>query len=359
MICNGGKQHLRRSAPNIEMRPALPEVKGPDASGLGYLNWHDALDTACLKQRPIGSDEADGAGAARTPSCVYGRPIITAWMGGPMKRRIISAALTSSPAAWVRSLDWGRHTLHTTERSGSVRTEEEVASSPQDGVAALSQQVDELKQKLSQTHRRLRDLQLDTVTTLVAAVEAKDPPAERHSMHVALYSDRLTRPFRLSIRENEVIRTAAVLHDIGKIGIPDAILTKPGPLTPDEWRVVKQHPVTGAAILKSAACLQRELPMVLHHHEWYDGGGYPDGLRGEEIPFGARILHVADAIDAMLSPRSYKGSYSVERVCSELLHGRGVQFDPVVADVAMAWLKRSPEEAISSTPPSKLQMMNT
>jgi putative nucleotidyltransferase with HDIG domain len=275
-----------------------------------------------------------------------------------MKRRIVSAALTSSPAAWVRGLDWGKHTFQTTDQSGIVRAGGDATSSNEDGLASLTRQVEELKQKLSQTHRRLRDLQLDTVTTLVAAVEAKDPPAERHSMHVAFYADRLTRPFRLSMRQNDVIRTAAVLHDIGKIGIPDAILTKPGPLTPDEWRVVKQHPVTGAAILKSAACLQRELPMVLHHHEWYEGGGYPDGLRGEEIPFGARILQVADAIDAMLSPRSYKGSYGVDRVCSELLHGRGVQFDPVVADVAMAWLKHSPDEAISPSRSCALQTMH-
>jgi putative nucleotidyltransferase with HDIG domain len=264
-----------------------------------------------------------------------------------MKRRIISAALTSSPAAWIRGLDGGSQASPAPRRSPPDETF--VTPDPADGEATsrLHQQVEELKLKLNQTNRRLRNFELDTVTALVAAVEAKDPPAERHSAHVAFYADRLARPFRLSLRQIEVIRTAAVLHDVGKIGIPDAILTKPGSLSPDEWKVIKQHPVTGAAILRSAACLQRELPMVLHHHEWYEGGGYPDGLRGEEIPFGARILHVADAIDAMLSPRSYKNSYSVERVCSELIHGRGVQFDPVVADIAIAWLKHSPDEAIA------------
>jgi putative nucleotidyltransferase with HDIG domain len=274
-----------------------------------------------------------------------------------MKRRTVSAALTSSPAAWVRGIDGGLHASLVSHPPWHSETSGNRDPGDSEAISRLHHQIEVLKEKLGQTQRRLRDFQLDTVTTLVATVEAKDPPAERHSAHVAFYADRLARPFRLSMKQNDVIRTAAVLHDIGKIGVPDAILTKPGPLSPDEWRVIKQHPLTGAAILRSAACLQREVPMVLHHHEWYEGGGYPDGLRGEEIPFGARVLQVADAIDAMLSPRTYKGSYSVDRVCSELLHGRGVQFDPVVADVAIAWLKHSPDEAIAPSRSREFQLM--
>ncbi|MFH1418425.1 MAG: HD-GYP domain-containing protein [Planctomycetota bacterium] len=204
--------------------------------------------------------------------------------------------------------------------------------------------VEDLRQKLAHTHKRLRSTQLDTVTALVAAVEAKDPSTEQHSMRGSRFAKQLARPFQLSPRQLEVIETAALLHDVGKIGVPDAILTKPGPLTPDEYRVIKQHPVTGAAILRSAACLQRELPLVLHHHEWYNGAGYPDGLAGEDIPFGARILHVADSVDAMLSQRSYRTSFPVERVISELRRGRGTQFDPIITHVAVGWLQKRPAE---------------
>jgi putative nucleotidyltransferase with HDIG domain len=210
-------------------------------------------------------------------------------------------------------------------------------------VARLSHQISELKSKLVQTHRRLRNTQLDTVTALVAAVEARDPYTERHSVHVSTSAGRLAERLNLSKRETEVIKTAAVLHDVGKIGIPDAILAKPGRLTADEYRVVKQHPVTGAAILQSAACLQRELPLVLHHHEWWNGKGYPHGLKREEIPFGARVLQIADSIDAMLSPRSYKQAYDLDRVISELQRGRGAQFDPELADIAIEWLEDKPD----------------
>ncbi|HVP10349.1 MAG TPA: HD domain-containing phosphohydrolase [Phycisphaerae bacterium] len=274
-----------------------------------------------------------------------------------MKRRTISAALTSAPAAWVRGVDNARRTSPASPRPWPIGIRPTPLTFDDQCASEARRQVEEIRQELSRTRRRLRNFQLDMVTTLVAAVEAKDLHAGRHSANVAFYADRLIRPFRLSVRQVDVIRTAAILHDVGKIGIPDAILTKPGPLSPDEWQVVKQHPLTGAAILRSAACLQRELPMVLHHHEWYEGGGYPDGLCGEKIPFGARILQVADAIDAMFSPRSYKCSYSVDRVCSELLHGRGVQFDPVVADVAVSWLNRSPGEVTAPPPARKFQTM--
>lgn len=212
-----------------------------------------------------------------------------------------------------------------------------------DIVSRLSHRIAELKAKLVHTHQRLRDTQLDTVTALVAAVEARDPYTERHSVHVSSSAGRLAERLNLTKREIEVIKTAAVLHDVGKIGIPDAILAKPGRLTADEYRVVKQHPVTGAAILQSAACLQRELPLVLHHHEWWNGMGYPHGLKYNEIPFGARVLQIADSVDAMFSPRSYKQAYELDHVISELRRGSGVQFDPELADIAIEWLEDRPD----------------
>ena len=195
--------------------------------------------------------------------------------------------------------------------------------------------------------RRLIHAQVDTIMTLVAAVEAKDPYTERHSVHVPKYAERFARAMQLTERETEVIKIAALLHDSGKIGVPDTVLTKPGRLTPEEYTVVKQHPVTGASILRSATSLRRELPLVLHHHEWYNGSGYPRGLKGEDIPLGARILSVADAVDAMAYPRSYKRGLNLEEVASELENCSGTQFDPVVARVALRWLRDYPEELVT------------
>jgi putative nucleotidyltransferase with HDIG domain len=184
---------------------------------------------------------------------------------------------------------------------------------------------------------------------LVTAVEAKDPSSEVHSLHVAAYAERLARLVGIVPAEVDVIVIAALLHDVGKIGIPDAILTKPGPLSVDEFAVVKQHPIVGEAILRPIGFLERELTLVRHHHEWYNGSGYPDGLAGDQIPLGARILQVADGIDAMISPRSYKPSRSIDEVMVELLRCRGTQFDPFFADTAVEWLRSCPYEVLSAT----------
>ncbi len=198
-------------------------------------------------------------------------------------------------------------------------------------------------EKVERLRRQLIHTQVDTILTLVAAVEAKDPNTERHSIQVSRCAECFARELNLSARETEVVRIAGLLHDVGKIAVPDAVLGKPGPLTPEEFALIKEHPANGAAILRSATCLRRELPLVLHHHEWFDGRGYPSGLAGDAIPFGARILHVADAIDAMLYPRSYKKSRSLDWVALEIQRCRGTQFDPVVADVALRWLADHPE----------------
>ena len=138
-----------------------------------------------------------------------------------------------------------------------------------------------------------------------------------------------------------------MLHDIGKIGVPDHILSKPGKLTDAEFAVVRRHPVMAVQILEHASFLRGELQIIQHHHERWDGGGYPDGLAGERIPFGARILHVADAMDAMFSVRSYKEGYTRERVVAELRRCEGTQFDPRVVVVALAWLDRYPDRIVT------------
>jgi response regulator RpfG family c-di-GMP phosphodiesterase len=176
------------------------------------------------------------------------------------------------------------------------------------------------------------------VSMLTACLEAKDAYTSTHSASTAYYAGVLGEALSLSRDELSVLRAAALVHDIGKIGIPDAILDKPGKLAVDEFALVRQHPRIGYEILRHARCLQPILPAVLHHHEWWNGAGYPDGLQGENIPMPARIIHVADAIDAMFSRRSYRHRYPLERVVEELETGAGTQFDPRIAKTAVDWL---------------------
>lgn len=203
--------------------------------------------------------------------------------------------------------------------------------------------------RFHQLNQRLKKSYLESTLALVAAVEAKDPHTKRHSLNVATYAVALGRQLGLERCFIETLETAAILHDLGKIGIPDRILTKPDALTGDELSLVRRHPQVAVQILQHVSFLKSELPMILHHHEWWDGTGYPGGLSGSSIPLGARILHVADSIEAMLATRSYKASYSIERVITELKTGSGAQFDPNVARAAIEWLKQNPEHILATT----------
>jgi HD-GYP domain-containing protein (c-di-GMP phosphodiesterase class II) len=184
----------------------------------------------------------------------------------------------------------------------------------------------------------LRRSHWESIQALVAAVEAKDLFTQLHSRTVCEYADAIARRLGLTGQAVESLRTAAVLHDIGKIGIPDAILQKPGPLTADEFALVQQHPQMAIDILRPASFLAGELPAILHHHERFDGAGYPRRLAAREIPLAARILAAADALDAMLSPRSYKQPYDRAHARAEFLRCRGSQFDPDVANATVEWL---------------------
>ena len=204
--------------------------------------------------------------------------------------------------------------------------------------------IDQLTRKVARFERSIARDRADAIMALLASVEAKDPNTKRHSLHVSIYAEYIARALGMPRQEIRILKNAAVLHDVGKIGTPDEVLTKPGPLTIAEYQLVKEHPVIGASILKPVAFLREEIALVLYHHEWFDGAGYPHGLRGDAIPFGARILQAADSIDAMASTRSYKRAYNVDRILSELRRGRGTQFDPAVADIAMRWLRERPEQ---------------
>lgn len=183
---------------------------------------------------------------------------------------------------------------------------------------------------------RLQRTILQTVTALSALVESKDDYTEGHCQRIAELSLALGLRLGLPPERLEVLTYAAILHDIGKVAVPDAILLKPGPLTPEEFAVMKEHATVGRRVLESIDLFAEVAQVVEQHHERYDGTGYPRGLRGEEILLEARILAVADAFDAMTSTRPYRRALPRDQAVAELRRGAGAQFDPRVVEAFVA-----------------------
>ena len=197
-------------------------------------------------------------------------------------------------------------------------------------------QMDEIKrinEELSESNERLERAYLDMVQTLRYTVEAKDTYTRGHSDRVSEYSVLIGEKLGLPEDQIKTLRIGGLFHDIGKIGIPDSILLKPDKLSDDEYSQIKNHPSIGAHILGSAEIFKDIIPVVKHHHERYDGNGYPSRLKGEEIPYIARIAAVADTFDAMTSRRSYRGPIDIEHVKEEIKRCEGTQFDPQIAEV--------------------------
>jgi len=196
----------------------------------------------------------------------------------------------------------------------------------------------------------IRDMFTQTVKSLASAVDAKDPYTAGHSERVQLIAKDLGKEMGCSEDELEALEWGGLLHDIGKIGIPDAILLKQGALTREERIVMNGHPVKGEEIIRPVAKLAPELPIIRHHHEWYNGSGYPDHLVGEEIPKLARIMHVADAYEAMTAARPYRMTpLSQEQALGELRRYVGIQFDPKVVEAFERVMARDPAWAKPTT----------
>lgn len=188
-------------------------------------------------------------------------------------------------------------------------------------------------EQLKAKHRQVEAMSFEITRTLASTIDAKDTYTKGHSARVADYSVILAKA--LGWDENALLnlRYMCILHDIGKIGIPDQVLNKPKRLTPEEFDIIKSHSVTGSEILKGVKTLKGARTVARHHHERYDGLGYPDGLKGEDIPVEARICGIADAFDAMSSDRVYRKALPADVIRSELVKGRGTQFDPEMLDV--------------------------
>lgn len=170
----------------------------------------------------------------------------------------------------------------------------------------------------------------EIIECITSALDAKDPYTANHSQRVSDMVQMICRLIGLKEKDTNEIHMAAHLHDIGKIGIPDAILNKNGPLNDYEWNVMKRHPAVGADILSKSKRLSEISKIVRSHHERFDGLGYPDGLAGEKIHIGARIIAICDSIDAMTSKRSYRESKTTEYAYSEIKNNLGFMYDPII-----------------------------
>ena len=197
----------------------------------------------------------------------------------------------------------------------------------------------DLNAEVERKTREIEGLSLHVVQTLADAIDAKDTYTHGHSGRVAEYSREIARRFGYTPKMQEEIYMMGLLHDVGKIGVPDGVINKPGALTDEEFEKIKNHPVMGARILKNITEMPKLVTGARWHHERYNGKGYPDGLAGEDIPEEARIIAVADAYDAMTSNRSYRGLIPQDRVRSEIEKGSGSQFDPQFAAIMLAMIE--------------------
>ena len=182
-------------------------------------------------------------------------------------------------------------------------------------------------------HAELQELFISSIKALANAIDARDPYTRGHSERVTEYSVAMAEAFELKREDVDSIRYAALLHDIGKINIPDHILNKPGKLTDEEFALMKKHPAFGAQIMKPVKAFSKILPYMFHHHERFGARGYPEGIKGDSIPLPARIIAVADSFDAMTSDRPYRKALTLEAATKELIDNSGTQFDPEVVEV--------------------------
>jgi diguanylate cyclase (GGDEF)-like protein/PAS domain S-box-containing protein/putative nucleotidyltransferase with HDIG domain len=227
--------------------------------------------------------------------------------------------------------------------SGSIRLYCEVGQDEIFGSIieeAAKQRIEILRRKFANLSRRMNQTIMESVYALAKTVGARDDYTERHSEEMAEYVSKIAKRLSLTNEEIENIRNGAMLHDIGKIGIKDEILLKPVKLTEKELKEVRKHPEIGADIIRQVHFLKNVVPIILYHHERYDGFGYGSGLRGEEIPIGARIIAIVDTYQALISDRPYRGAYSKKEAVKIVRDGAGSFFDPKIVEVFLDILKQ-------------------
>jgi len=229
--------------------------------------------------------------------------------------------------------------LYRAKEAGRNRTESwaNLSRDPSAISEEEGQEIVELREKLADISTQAKDAFIQSIGGLVKALDARDPYTKQHSENTMRYAVSIAEALGLADEDVAVIRRAAVIHDLGKIGVRDSVLLCPRKLTPQELRAMQQHPVIAGRILDQMRFLERELPIVRHHHERWDGQGYPDGLSGPAIPLGARILAVADSFDAITSTRVYRDAKSAPEALRILADNAGTQFDQTVVEAMLQW----------------------
>ncbi len=295
------------------MRPdlVLSDVRMPGESGIALLEYIRA-EFPVLPVVMISGIEGVDVATGALELGAYG------WVGKPYDANQVLIAVAN---ALIRAR------LERESREYEKRLEDAV----QDRTAALADAV----VKLERSESELRRVTRDTIMALTRAIERRDIETANHIERVSLYANALAQRLGLEPDHCEMIRDASPMHDVGKVGIPDGILLKPGRVTAAEFSVIKQHVAVGHSILARSEqpLLKLAAGVAETHHERWDGGGYLQGLRGEEIPLAGRITAVADAFDALVSRRVYKDPISLEHAMSVIAEGRGTQFDPNLVDL--------------------------
>ena len=206
--------------------------------------------------------------------------------------------------------------------------------------------INNINQELSKSREELEKAYLETIQTLRYTVEAKDKYTRGHSDRVSAFAVLIGKYMGLSDEDLKTLKIGGLFHDIGKIGVPDSILLKEGTLTDNEYSEIKNHPLIGKHILSNASTFENIIPIVYHHHEKFDGNGYPGKLAGEEIPLFARIIAVADTFDAMTTKRSYRNALPLEAVRDEIIRVSGTQFDPEIVKIFLDILDNHYDEIL-------------
>lgn len=262
---------------------------------------------------------------------------------------------------WFKNKNKGEHFLHTLvsiplstkERVVGVlnlsnkRSQEPFTNEEIEFLKGLTTEASIALQSAS-LYEQIQESYLRTITALAFALDARDSYTREHSENVTLYATEIAQEMKLGPSEIEHIRRSGLLHDIGKIGIRDGVLLKPTKLSDQEYNDIKRHPAKGEAIVSALPFLKEEAKLIRHHHERFDGKGYPDGISGMAIEKGARILAVADSFDAMVENRVYRRALSIEAASLELKNNRGKQFDPEIVDALLKVLERNPNLVATS-----------
>ncbi|PYV41997.1 MAG: hypothetical protein DMG06_15410, partial [Acidobacteria bacterium] len=305
------------------------QMDGCEISFLGETYLTLFLGRAHLgeKYRLLSFQSVDGA--MREFTRRFERVFLTIGACGVLVSLLLSAIASRSISSPLSDLI---ARLRESERTGKLRSDYRINSSAKE-VNLLAEAFNRAAQAVCESQERLDEAYLQFIETMAQALDARDPYTAGHSTRVSVYSTSIAQAMGLPPEQVRIIDIGARLHDIGKIGIPDAVLQKPGRLTEEEMRLIRLHPQIGKRILEKVGRFRDYLPIVEFHHEDYGGGGYPLGLKGKEIPFNARIVHVADVYDAIRSDRSYRKAMPVERVVELLESGSGKQFDPNVIEV--------------------------